>query len=529
MPSVTVPHSGLRRGEVIAALSLATDLSMGQPVEFALKSCVLGMRIGEALGFGAEDLGQVYYQSLLRYVGCNAEVYALAAMLGDEFAFRRDFALIDTGRAGEVASLVFSYLRRANAGVGPLAMTAAVVHGLLVSQKVSAEGIAGHCEVAQRLAERLGLSAGVQRCLGQIYERWDGRGLPQGLKGEAIAPAARVVSFAQDLIVLRAAHGDDAALAKLKERKGGAYDPRIVDRFFRRVEEFTADLDDASWAAVLALEPGPRAALSDEEFDAACLAMADVADLKSPYTAGHSRAVSALAGEAARRCGLTAADALDLTRAGLLHDIGQVAVSARILTKSGKLTDGEWEQVRLHPYYGERVLARPAALARLGAIVGQHHERCDGSGYHRGTRAAGLSAPGRILAAAEAYQGMIEDRPHRAAFSAEAAGRALKREARDGCLDGDAAMAVLAAAGHHVPVRRELVAGLTGREIDVLRLIARGQSMKEMARALGISPKTVDNHTQSIYGKIGAKTRGGAALFAIEHGLWAAGASSGIA
>jgi HD-GYP domain-containing protein (c-di-GMP phosphodiesterase class II) len=525
MASAIAQASGVRRSEVIAALSLATDLSMGQPVEFALKSCVLGMRLGEALGLGPEDLSQVYYQALLRYVGCNAEVHAMAAMLGDEHAFRRDFALIDMGKASEIAPLVFGYLRRANADAGPFQMIAAVAHGMLVSQKFSAEGIAGHCEVAERLAERLGLSAGVQRCLGQVYERWDGRGLPRGLKEEAIAPAVRVVTFAQDVIVLRAAHGDDAAFAKLKERRRSAYDPRIVDRFFGRVEEFTSGLDEASWSTVLALEPGPRAEMSEEELDAACLAMADFADLKSPYTAGHSRAVSALAGEAARRCGLTNVDAVDLARAGLLHDIAQVAVSARIWTKPGKLSDSEWEQVRLHPYYGERVLARPPALAKLGTIVGQHHERCDGSGYHRGTRASGLSAQGRVLAAAEAYQGMIEDRPHRPALSGEAAAAILKRETRTGCLDGDAVTAVLAAAGHRVPVRRELVAGLTGREIDVLRGIARGQSMKEMARALGISPKTVDNHTQSVYSKIGVKTRGGATLFAIEHGLAGAGTS----
>jgi hypothetical protein len=183
MPSGSAQSSGIRRGEVIAALSLATDLSMGQPVEFALKSCVLGMRIGEALGLGSEDLAQIYYQSLLRYVGCNAEVYAMAAMFGDELAFRRDFALIDMGRAGEVAPLVFAYLRRAKAGAGPLEMMAAVAHGMLVGQKFSAESIAGHCEVAERLADRLGLSADVQRCLGQIYERWDGRGLRHGLIG----------------------------------------------------------------------------------------------------------------------------------------------------------------------------------------------------------------------------------------------------------------------------------------------------------------------------------------------------------
>ncbi|MGB9364619.1 MAG: LuxR C-terminal-related transcriptional regulator, partial [Xanthobacteraceae bacterium] len=155
----------------------------------------------------------------------------------------------------------------------------------------------------------------------------------------------------------------------------------------------------------------------------------------------------------------------------------------------------------------------------LGAIVAQHHERLDGSGYHRGARGPALSAPGKILAAAEAYQNKIETRPHRAALSAQAAADALKREAREGRLDTDAVNAVLAAAGHAAPVRRQMVAGLTEREIEVLRAIARGQSMKETARALGISPKTVDNHTQNLYAKIRVKTRGGATLFAIEHGL----------
>jgi HD-GYP domain-containing protein (c-di-GMP phosphodiesterase class II) len=511
--------SGVRRGEVIAALSLATDLAMGQPVEFALKSCVLATRIGRMLGLTHEQLSEIYYQSLLRYIGCNAETHAMAALFGDEIDFRRDFALIDMGRAAEMASLVFSYLRRANAGTGMFAMVAGVARGLITSQKAAAENIAGHCEVAERLAERLSLSADVRRNLGQIYERWDGRGLPRGLKGEAIAPAVRVVSFAQDAIVLRAAYGVEAAHAKLQARAGSAYEPRLVERYLKRADELTAGLDDTAWDDVLALEPKPQALLSQAEFDAACLAMADIADLKSPYSVGHSRAVSRLAAEAARRCRLPEADATDLARAGLLHDIGQVGVPVRIWLKAGALNDSEWEQVRLHSYYGERVLARPAALARLGAIVAQHHERLDGSGYHRGARGGALTPHGKILAAAEAYQNKIEPRPHRAALSAQAAADALKREAREGKLDSEAVGAVLAAAGHAVPLRQEMVAGLTAREVDVLRAIARGQSTKEIARALGISPKTVDNHTQNLYAKIGVKTRGGATLFAIEHGL----------
>jgi HD-GYP domain-containing protein (c-di-GMP phosphodiesterase class II) len=512
-------NSGVRRGEVIAAMSLATDLAMGQPVEFALKSCVLATRIGRMLALGSEELGEIYYQSLLRYIGCNAETHTMAALFGDEIDFRRDFARIDMGRANVMVALVFGHLRRANAGTGILALIAGVTRGLISSQKVAAENIAGHCEVAERLAERLGLSPGVRRNLGQIYERWDGRGLPRGLKGEAIAPAVRIVSFAQDAIVLRAAFGAEAAHAKLEARSGKAYEPRLVDRFIKRTDELTGGLEEMTWQAVLTLEPEPHALMSEAEFDAACLAIADFSDLKSPYSAGHSRAVAALARAAARRGGLPEADAIDLARAGLLHDIGQVAVPARIWLKAAAFNDSDWEQVRLHAYYGERVLARPAALARLGAIVAQHHERADGSGYHRGARASALSPQGKILAAAEAYQNKIEPRPHRSALSAQAAADALRREAREGRLDGDAVAAVLAAAGHEVAVRKELVAGLTTREVEVLRAISRGQSMKEIGRALGISPKTVDNHTQSIYAKTGVKTRGGATLFAIEHGL----------
>lgn len=517
--NATLHGTGVRRAEIIAALSMATDLARGQPVEFALKSCVLGMRLGEALGLADDALGEIYHHALLRYIGCNAETYSMVALFGDELEMERDFALVDPGRAAEMIPFVFGRLRRARDGAGSFELLAHVVRGMLTAKATAAETLAGHCEVAQRLAERMGLSGNVQHNLGQIYERWDGRGLPHGVKREAIAPAVRVVTLAQDAIVLRAAHGDAAALAKIKARRGGAYDPRVADCFLRAAPELIGDIDSVSWDAVLALEPKPYPVLSEAELDTACLAIADFADLKSPYTPGHSRAVSALAGEAARRCGLPEADVIDVTRAGLLHDLGQIAVSTSIWIKPAPLGDAEWEQVRLHPYYGERVLSRPKPLARLGAIVGQHHERLDGSGYHRGARAAALTPQGRILAAAEAYQGLIEARPHRPAHKPGAAAEALKRESRAGRLDTEAVAAVLTAAGHRATQRRQLVAGLTEREIDVLRLIARGRSMKEIARSLGISPKTVDNHIQHLYAKIEVRTRAGATLFAIERGL----------
>jgi HD-GYP domain-containing protein (c-di-GMP phosphodiesterase class II) len=204
----------------------------------------------------------------------------------------------------------------------------------------------------------------------------------------------------------------------------------------------------------------------------------------------------------------------------MLHDVGRTAISGGIWAKPGPLTEREWERVRMHSYYTERVLARPATLARLGTIAALHHERLDGSGYHRGSRADLLSPAARILAAADVYHAMTETRPHRPALSPENAAEELQREVRAGRLDSEAARAVLAAAGHRVhKVRHESVAGLSEREVEVLRLIARGHSMKEVAQLLIISQKTVDHHIQHIYTKIGVSTRAAATLFAMQHDL----------
>jgi HD-GYP domain-containing protein (c-di-GMP phosphodiesterase class II) len=511
----------IRLAEVIAALSLATDLAMGQPMAFALRSCVVSVRLGEALGFDDTQLSEVYYQSLLRYIGCNADTHVFAALFGDELALRRDFATIDAGKLPEVLRVIARHIGAANAGAGPLLQALNTARGIGAAPGITRDAFAGHCEVAQRLAERLGFSGAVVDALGQLYERWDGRGQPNGLKGEAIAPAVRVVSLVQDAVAVYDAHGADAAVAMVRQRRGSAYDPAMADRFCAEASVLLPAFGtEPTWDDVLALEPGLRVVLSDAEFHRACVAMADFADLKSPFSLGHSRNVAELAARAAERCGLTGDDVSSIERAGLLHDIGSVAVSSGIWCKTTALTEADTERVRMHVYYTERVLARSPVLARLGAIAAQHHERLDGSGYHRAVRASALSPGGKLLAAADTYQAMIERRPNRPARAAEEAANELKREARDGRLDHDAVTAVLAAAGHRVaPAGRELVAGLTERELAVLRLLARSQSTKQIAAALQIAPKTADNHIQSIYAKIHVSTRAGATLFAVERGL----------
>jgi HD-GYP domain-containing protein (c-di-GMP phosphodiesterase class II) len=514
-------NSTLRLAELIAALSLASDLGMGQPMEYALCSCVLAVRLGELLGFSESELREVYYQALLRYIGCNAETSLWAAIVGDELALRTDLAGLYNGRSSEVLSLMVRSIRQANEGNSPLHLAQVVAQGLLASPQLFKEGSAGHCEVASRLAARFGFDETIQQALIQSFERWDGRGLPGAFKGEQIAPAVRVVALAQDVIIFHRLGGVEAAVAMAQQRKGRAHDPKMVERFCAKADRLLAGIEDEpTWEMVLALEPGAHPLLTQTQFDEACAAIADFADVKSPYTLGHSRGVAELAAEAARRCGLPEADVGAIRRAGLLHDLGRTGVSASIWGKPGPLSEREWERVRLHPYYTERVLARPAALARLGALAALHHERLDGSGYHRRVPANMLSPAARILAAADVYHAMREPRPHREARTPEDAAEELQREVRAGRLDSDAASGVLAAAGHRVrSTRRTLVAGLSEREVEVLRLIARGHTKKQIAQLLVISQKTVDQHTMHIYNKIAVSTRAAATLFAIEHDL----------
>jgi response regulator RpfG family c-di-GMP phosphodiesterase len=514
--------SGIRLAELMAALSTATDLGMGQPMEYAMTTCIVAVRLGELAGLSDDDLRDAYYEALLRYIGCNADTYWLASIVGDELAMRAEIASIDTADNLRMMSLIARSIRNVHFEDGLVHMTRALLQGFAQVPQFHSSFFPGHCEVAARLATRMGFPASFVRTVGQLYARWDGKGVP-ALKGEAIAPAMLVASLAQDAVIFYRLGGVEAAIGMARERGGGAHAPHLVELFCRHATSLLAGIENEPvWDTVLALEPGAQPTLSEAAFDRACEALADFADIKAPAFLNHSRRVAELATAAAERCGLPADDVRAVGRAALLHDIGKVGVSAGIWSKPGALSDREWEAVRMHPYYTERVLARPAALAQLGALAARHHERLDGSGYYRNLTATMLSPATRILAAANRYCALTEQRPHRAPCSPDAAAEAVRREVKAGRMDPDVVDSVLAAAGHHSAGRnKELVSGLSEREVEVQRLIARGTTMKQVAEQLVISTKTVDRHIQNIYAKIGVSTRAGATLFAMEHNLLA--------
>jgi HD-GYP domain-containing protein (c-di-GMP phosphodiesterase class II) len=501
----------VRAAEVMAALSLATDLGIGVPLEHGLQSTLLAMRLGERLGVDQDTASQTYYACLLFYVGCTADAEVAADTFGDDDALTRH-AL--PARFGSRPEMTAGFLR------------ALVDPGSPVPARAARDfkcHVTAFCEVAQMLTDRLGLPASMQGLFVYLVERWDGKGLPGRARGEEIPLPVRIASVARDATFQRMLGGPEHAARVVRGRAGGAFDPAVAVPLADAAPELlAADADGPAWEETLAREPGPRLTLEGEAIDRALGAMGDFADLASPYLAGHSAGVAELATAAAQQCRLEPAELVDLRRGALVHDLGRVAVPVRIWQKTAPLTPDDWERVRLHAYHSERVLARSRFLAALGPVAGFHHERLDGSGYHRGTAAATLTPAARLLAAADTYHAMTEPRPHRAAFPPGQAAEALAREAAAGRLDPDAVAAVLEAAGQRVP-RMGRPAGLTAREAEVIALLTRGLQTKQVARRLGISGKTADHHIQNAYAKIGVSTRAAAALFAMQHGLTAWG------
>jgi HD-GYP domain-containing protein (c-di-GMP phosphodiesterase class II) len=499
--------------EVVAAFSLAADLGLGQPMEHTLRSCLIATRFADELDLDKGERESIYWVSLLAMVGCTADSFELREVFGDDIELRR--GMYDIGPSELAAGRYF--LSRAGSDGGPLRRARAGAGLALTGMRVITETLVADCQVTGRFAERLGFGEAVSDPLQQKFARWDGKGVPRGLAGEDIALAARMLGMAWRLEAEQRVRGVDAALELAERHAGATLDPNLVAALTPAMPGVFAALDEASWEAVVAEEP-PRARLTGSDFDTALEALGDFADLKSPWFAGHSREVAELAEAAGWRLELSEPDVTLLRRAALVHSVGRSGVPNTVWDKPGTLTVSERERMQLYPYFTDRILRR-GSLTQLADVASASQERLDGSGYPRGLSGGAIPMTGRVLAAADAYQAMCEARPHRPAMSAEEAAKELRTEAGEGRLDGEAAEAVLGASGHRPRRRPSAPADLTPREVEVLRLIARGRTSAEAAGELGIQPKTVGSHIEHIYAKIGASNRSVATLFAMEHGL----------
>jgi HD-GYP domain-containing protein (c-di-GMP phosphodiesterase class II) len=509
----------LRLADLLAGLSVACDLGFGLPPETAMRSCLLATGLARKLGLSEDEVGDTFYASLLFHVGCPSYSHETAALFGNELTLLRAVAMTNLADPdGYTETLIPEATRglprRSREELAARLLRDGPTFGRLFD--------IASCEVGSAVARRVGLGAGVQRALSEIGEWWDGSGVPRGLKEDAISFPARIARATADAAVLADMGGADVAAAGLRARAGSLLDPAVADAFSTHAAELIAEARAGDpRALVVEREPAPVAERAEEELRGIAAAFGHVADLKLPALHGHSTGVASLAAGAARRLGIDARSAGALEIAALLHDIGRLAITNVIWEKPGSLTKAEWEQVRMHSYHSERILATAESLERVAPIAGMHHERLDGSGYHRGCPARDQPATVRILGAADSFHAMTQARPHRVALTQEQAAEELGREARAGALDSDCVAAVLEAAGQSRPGRRRNLrpGGLSEREIEVVRLIAEGCSNPEIAERLVISRRTAEHHVQHVYAKLGVASRAAVALFALEHDL----------
>ncbi|HZT08385.1 MAG TPA: HD domain-containing phosphohydrolase [Chloroflexota bacterium] len=511
----------LRLGELIATLALAQDNAFGQPLESQLRSCLLATWMCAAAGFDKQVSETAYWVALLRYVGCTGHAHEVATVFGDEIAIRGQTLIHDAANPAEVMRDVVAFATAGRAQEERDGIIQMLQH---TAHEWAVYNFSSGCEVADMLVQRLDFGAGVREALGFTFERWNGNGFPAHAHGDAIPLAMRVVHLSHDMEAIGRLFSPDHAIEAARDRRDRTYDPALVDLFVANGHGWFDQLSASEpWDAVLALEPAPRRFLDGEALDNALLVAADFIDLKSPYMGGHSRGCARLAADAARVLGFDEDAIAMVRRAALVHDFGITAVPNSIWDKPGALTRTEFDRVELHPMLTEQMLRRSPALDALNPIASAHHEKCDGSGYHKRVHADAGDPSACVLAAADVYIGLTSERADRPAFSPSRAASELRRLGTRGVLESRACDAVLVAAGHSEPAttgkRPRLPGGLSRREVDVLSLAARGLTTRQIADRLVISTKTADHHIQHIYGKIGVSTRAAAALWAMEQAV----------
>jgi HD-GYP domain-containing protein (c-di-GMP phosphodiesterase class II) len=510
-------------GELVATLALAQDNAFAQPLESQLRSCLLAQWLSDEADLDSRAHETVYWVSLLRYIGCTGHAHEVASVFGDEMGIRAQSLVHDASNPAEVIQDVLAFATANHPPEERDQVTEAILAG---AHDWAVHNFASGCEVGDMLVSRLGFEADVRDALRCTFERWNGNGFPAGVKGEQIPLAMRFVHVTHDMEAIARRFSPERALEALVERSDRAYDPALVELFAANGVAWFERLDKVDpWDAVLGLEPTPPRTLTGPDLDEALLVVADFVDLKSPFMSGHSRRCAGLAADAARVLGLDQHASVTLRRAALVHELGTTGLSNAILDKPSSLTRAERDRVEIHPLLTEQMLRRSPALAMLNPVACCHHEKSDGSGYPKGVRIDAHDSGVCVLEAVDIYVGMTTDRADRPAVSGAQAAVELRVLASSGVLNPQAVEAVLSAAGH--PTRANAVnrkaerpGGLTGREVDVLRLAARGLTTQQIADELVISPKTADHHIQHIYAKISVSTRAAAALWAMQNSVF---------
>lgn len=428
----------IRLSEVLAALSRALDLTEGQALGHSVRTCMIGMRIADEMGLDDGMRSALYYGLLLKDAGCSSNAARMSAMFGtDDRVVKPTMKLVDWhDRARLAVRTAFTVGQGQSIG-----KRLSYFLGIARTPNMTREIMQIRCDRGAEIALGLGFPEATANTIRSLDEHWNGQGYPHGLRGTAIPLLARIANLAQVVDVHVREQGIGAAMRVARQRSGKWFDPALVKRLatWERDSAWWQQLEDPELAQrVIGIEPSldPRR-LAEEELDTVARSFADIIDAKSPYTFRHSSNVADFAVGIGEQLGFDADALRRLRRGGLLHDIGKLGVSNRILDKPGKLTPEERVEVERHPIFTWEILLRVPAFADFAWTAALHHEKLDGSGYPWKIDGRGLDMPARVLAVADMYEALVADRPYRAGMTPVDALGILRRQA-ESKLCGDA-------------------------------------------------------------------------------------------
>jgi HD-GYP domain-containing protein (c-di-GMP phosphodiesterase class II) len=424
----------VRLSAVIGAMSYALDVTEGEPPGHAIRACKIGMRLAQVLGLDAATRSHLYYALLLKDAGCSANSARMAALFGaDDHVAKRTSKRVDW--SGKLPALLWS-LRT----VAPGGTARDRVDRLLAIKgegEVTRALMQARCDRGAEIALLLGLHPETADAIRALDEHWNGGGAPHRLRGEEIPLLGRILCLAQTVEIFHAAGGVRAAWRVARRRRGGWFDPALVDALGTLLPD-TGFWDSLVVGDIAEWEPIDRLLTADDaRLDQIAGAFAAVVDAKSPWTFRHSDRVCLIVIALAGHFGAEEAQLHDLRRAALLHDLGKLAISNRILDKPAPLTNAEFARVKDHPLITEQILRRLPGHSHIAGVAAAHHERLDGGGYPHGLSGAELTSPMRLLALADVYEALTSERPYRRARTSDEALAIIRADVPDR-LDADA-------------------------------------------------------------------------------------------
>jgi putative nucleotidyltransferase with HDIG domain len=419
-----------RVSEIISALSLALDLTEGQPMGHSINTCLIGMKIAAPMGLTERELHDLYFALLLKDTGCSSNAARMHEVFGgDDLKAKREVKTQDWTR---VTLDGLKYLsRNMKPGAPNYRRAMAIGQMALQRERRAREFTAIRCERGAQIALRLGFSARTAQAIRNLDELWNGKGHPRGIRGAEIPMASRIMNLAQVMEVFAAAQGPAAAMNVIRERSGKWFDPEVV----RAAEPLAQDAalwkhlqDGTARQAIIALELGDRHPADHAAIDNICEAFAGVIDAKSTFTNQHSTRVTATAVAIGKKLGFDEKRLVRLRRAALLHDIGKLSIPNSTVDKNSGLTQEDRDIVELHPHYTQLILEKIPGFEEIAAIAGAHHEKLDGSGYPRKLRDSELSMDARALVVADVFDALSSPRAHRPAMQRKAVFEVMSKE-----------------------------------------------------------------------------------------------------